>query len=182
MKKKINGLIKPFVLLLTMFSVLSLPGLSQGSSNLTDAEIASIAVVANQIDIDYAEIALKRSKDPEVRKFAQTMIADHKGVIAQATALVKKLGVTPKDNKISKKLQADALETMKSLLKKSGDAYDKAYIQNEIAYHRAVIATVKDLLIPDTDNKELKELLQNVLPALETHLEHAIMVQNKISK
>jgi putative membrane protein len=90
--------------------------------------------------------------------------------------------VTPKDNAVSQKLQADAKKTMKMLRSKSGNAFNKAYIDNEVVYHKAVIADVENLLIPESDNAELKALLQNVVPTLKTHLEHAIMVQTKISK
>jgi len=155
---------------------------AQENPKLSDPEVASVAVVANQIDISYGEIAKLKSKNADVLKFAETMISDHKAVIAQAAALVKKLGVTPKDNAVSQKLLADAEKTKKMLRSKSGKAFDKAYIDNEVAYHKAVIAAVEGLLIPETDNGELKSLLQNVVPALKTHLEHAVMVQNKISK
>ena len=40
--------------------------LAQGSTKLSDPEVASVALVANQIDIAYADIAKKRSKDREV--------------------------------------------------------------------------------------------------------------------
>ncbi|WP_353720737.1 DUF4142 domain-containing protein [Dyadobacter sp. 676] len=139
--------------------------------------MASVAVVANQIDINYAEIAAKKSKNAEVLKFAETMKRDHSGVIEQAVALTKKLGVTPKDNDVSKGLLADAAKTRKTLNGKSGKEFDKAYIDNEVAYHKAVIDAVENLLIPETDNAELKKLLQNVLPALKAHLGHAEMVQ-----
>ena len=62
------------------------------------------------------------------------------------------------------------------------NSFDKVYIDNEVAYHKSVIAAVESLLIPETENPELKQLLQNVLPALKTHLEHAEMLQTKISK
>ena len=179
-------IIAPFMALATTVILstvmLSVPVFAQENPKLSDAEVASVAVVANQIDINYGEIAKERSKNADILKFAETMISDHKAVIAQAAALVKKLGVTPKDNAVSKKLLADAEKTRKTLRSKSGKAFDKAYIDNEVAYHKAVIAAVEGLLIPETDNKELKDLLQNVVPALKTHLEHAIMVQNKISK
>ena len=110
------------------------------------------------------------------------MISDHNAVITQAVALVKKLGVTPKDNAVSQKLSSDAEKTKKTLRSKSGKAFDKAYIDNEVAYHKTVIGAVEGLLIPETENKELKDLLQNVVPALKAHLEHAIMVQSKISE
>jgi putative membrane protein len=63
------------------------------------------------------------------------------------------------------------------LLSKSAKDFDKAYIDNEVAYHKAVISAVEGLLIPETENAELKGLLENVVPALKTHLEHAQMVQ-----
>ena len=110
------------------------------------------------------------------------MIGDHKSVIDQAVALVTKLKVTPKDNPVSQKMMADAKKTITTLHSKSGDAFDKAYIDNEVTYHKAVIAAVETLLIPESENAELKGLLQNVVPALKTHLEHALMVQTKISQ
>jgi putative membrane protein len=155
---------------------------AQQTPKLTDPEIASVAVTANQVDIGYAGIAKEKSKNADILQFAQTMANDHKSVIDQATALVKKLGVTPKDNAVSQKLSADAAKTRKTLNSKSGVDFDKAYINNEVAYHKAVISTVETVLIPQAQNKELKDLLQNVVPTLKAHLEHAQMVQSKVSK
>ena len=164
----------------SMFAIFSflfaIPASSQ-EKKLSDAEIASIAVTANRVDINAGELAKTKSKNKEVINFANTMINDHKAVIAQAVALVTKLKVTPKDNAVSKKLLADAENTNKMLRAKSGKQFDKAYIDNEVAYHKAVIATVETVLVPQSENAELKQLLQNVLPALRTHLEHAEMLQ-----
>ena len=151
--------------------------LAQKKPNLSDAEVAFIAVTANQIDIAYADIAKQKSKDPEVLKFAETMQRDHRGVIDQAVALAKKLGVNPLDNAVSKKLVADSETTKKDLVSRAGKSFDKAYIDNEVGYHKAVIQAVEDLLIPETENGELKKLLDNVLPALKAHLMHAEMMQ-----
>ncbi|HEY4198731.1 MAG TPA: DUF4142 domain-containing protein [Mucilaginibacter sp.] len=155
---------------------------SAQGSKLTDPEIASVAVTANQIDINNAAIAKEKSKNTEVLKFAETMANDHKAVIDQAVALVTKLKVTPKDNAVSKKLNADAKKTQTGLRQKSGKAFDKAYVDNEVAYHKAVIAAIEGTLIPDAQNAELKELLVKVLPAFKTHLEHAEMLQKELSK
>jgi putative membrane protein len=154
---------------------------AQSSTKLTDPEIASVAVVANQNDIGFATIAKTKSTNKDVLQFAQTMATDHQSVIDQATALVKKLGVTPKDNAVSKKLLSDAGNTKKMLSSKSGDAFNKAYIDNEVSYHKAVITEVENVLIPDATNKDLKDLLQKVLPILKTHLEHAEMLQKKFN-
>lgn len=150
---------------------------AQENPRLSDPEVAHVAVVANQIDIAYAVIAKEKSKDADILKFAETMTNDHNAVITQASALVKKLNVTPKENSVSQKLLADAEVTKKSLRGKSGKEFNKAYIDNEVTYHKAVIEAVEGLLIPEADNGELKALLQNIVPALKTHLEHAEMVQ-----
>jgi putative membrane protein len=159
-------------------ALLSMNASAKGTPKLTDPEIASVAVVANQNDIGFAEIAKKKSKNAEVLKFAETMANDHQAIITQAVALVTKLKVTPKDNAVSKQLVANADKTKKMLNSKSGKAFDKAYIDNEVAYHKAVISTVEDVLIPQAQNQELKDLLQKVVPTLKAHLEHAQMVQS----
>jgi putative membrane protein len=179
MKKKVFSLCLSLTVIIC--SLLSSQAIAQKkTTNLTDPEIASIAVTANQIDIKAAELAKSKSKNAEVTNFAQTMITDHQSVIDQATALVKKLKVTPKDNAVSHQLQANAKKTMASLKGKTGVAFDKAYAKNEVAYHKAVISTVENTLIPQAQNAELKSLLQTVLPILKTHLEHAEMVEKNL--
>lgn len=147
---------------------------------LNDAEIASIAVTANQIDVDYGKIALKKAKNADAKKFAQTMVDDHSAVIAKAVALAQKLGVTPQDNSTTQSLLAGAEKMKAELNSKEGKEFDRAYIDNEVAYHDAVISTVKNVLIPQTQNTELKDLLQSVVPLFEHHLEMAKMAQSKL--
>lgn len=160
--------------------LMALPIVSSAQeTKLTDPEIASIAVTANQVDIDYATVAKAKSKNADVLQFAETMTNDHKAVIAQAVALVTKLKVTPKDNAVSKKLLDDAAKIKKTLNSKSGKAFDNAYVDNEVAYHKAVISVVETMLIPATKNVELKDLLKAVVPALKAHLGHAEMLQAK---
>jgi putative membrane protein len=162
------------------FGLISFISYGQQKNELSDAEVAFVAVVANQIDIDYAQIALKKSEDKDIKDFAQRMAEDHKAIIEQAAALAQKLGVVPKANAVSQSLLDGAEKTKKELERASKKDFDKKYIDNEVAYHKAVIDAVKNLLIPETENAELKELLHAVLPALEVHLEHAEMVQNKM--
>lgn len=169
------------VLSLVCILLLPLATFAQQTPNLNDAEIAHVGVVANQIDIDYAELAKQKSKNKDVINFAETMANDHSGVIEQATALVTKLGVSPQDNAVSQSLLADAKETRKKLKSLRGKEFDKAYIDNEVAYHKAVISALEDLLIPQASNSQLKEFLEAILPALEAHLHHAEMVQKQFN-
>jgi putative membrane protein len=144
--------------------------------------IASVAVTADQIDIDYAAIAKAKSKNKDVLEFAATMAKDHGSVNAQAVALAKKLGVTPKDNPTTQSLLSQATTTKQMLNSKSGAEFDKAYVDNEVAYHKAAIDVVENTLIPDATNPELKNLLQSALPIFKEHLQHAEMIQAKLAK
>ncbi len=110
------------------------------------------------------------------------MIKDHQSVLGQATALVAMLKVTPKDNAVSKKLMADAEKTRKMFASKSGKVFERAYINNEVAYHKAVISTLEGVLIPESQNQELKQLLQSVMPAFKAPLDHAQMVQKNLNQ
>jgi putative membrane protein len=139
----------------------------------TDPQIAHIAYTAGVIDIAAAKLALKKSKNHDVRAFAEEMARDHAAVNKQALALVKKLGVTPEDNATSKALSAGAATEAKTLEALSGAAFDKAYVANEVAYHKTVNGALKDTLIPDAQNGELKSLLQTGLKLFEAHQEHA---------
>ena len=143
------------------------------SAKPNDAQIAHIAYTAGQIDIANAEQAMKKSKNKEVRDFAQDMLRDHKAVNDQALALVKKLNVTPQDNDTSKsitKAQADKRAEMEKL---NGAAFDKAYAANEAAYHKTVNGALESTLIPSANNGELKSLLQTGLKIFQGHQQHA---------
>ena len=154
---------------------------SAAAQGLDDAAIAHIAVTANQLDVTGAEQALERTTHAEVRAFAETMIRDHRGVIAQAAALAERLGVTPKDNEHSQALTHQASGVRADLEHLSGRAFDRAYMENEVAYHETVIGAVQGTLIPSASNAELRHLLESVVPALETHLEHARHLSQALS-
>ena len=148
--------------------------------DLSDPEVAHVAVTANNIDIDMARLAQTRTHNAGVKQFAQTMITDHTAVNEQAAALAKKLGVTLADNAVSQSLQADAKKARESLEPLRGAAFDRAYMDHEVAYHQAVLDAIDKVLIPTTDNAELKKLLTDVRPAIATHLEHAKQLRTQL--
>ena len=169
--------------LFSLFLALALPaaGYAQAAPpDLSDPEVAHVAVTANSIDIELAKLAQSRTANPDVKQFATTMITDHSAVNAQATALATKLGVTPKDNAVSQSLLKGAAEARAAIEPLKGKAFDKAYIDREVAYHQAVIDALKTVLIPTTSNAELKKLLVDVQPAFEAHLAHAKKLQGAL--
>ena len=147
-----------------------------------DAQIASIVVTANQVDIDAGKLAESRAHNADVKAFAKQMVTDHTGVNKQAVALVTKLKVKPEDNATSQSLKKAGDENLKQLKTLKGAAFDKAYVDQEVDYHAQVIDAIDKTLIPSAQNAELKALLVDSRPAFVGHLEHAKMIQSKIEK
>ena len=153
--------------------LLTTPLFAQGAAKPTDPQIAHIAYTAGQIDIEAAKQALEKSKNKEVRDFAQDMVRDHGEVNKQALALVNKLKVTPQDNDTSRALTKQATAKREELAKLDGAAFDKAYVANEVAYHKTVDGALESTLIPSATNGELKSLLQTGLKIFQGHEQHA---------
>lgn len=150
------------------------------AQKIDDAQIAAIVVTANQVDVDAGKLAATRATREDVRAFAQLMVSDHTGVNKSAADLAAKLMVTPKDNPTSQALKAGGEKNLARLKTLQGAAFDKAYIDHEVAYHQAVLDAIDKTLIPSAKNEELKGLITKVRPAIAAHLDHAKMVQAKL--
>lgn len=144
---------------------------------VNDAQIASIVVTANQVDIDAGKLAAARANNNDVKQFGQLMVTDHTGVNKAATDLAAKLKVTPEDNPTSQSLKAGGEKNVDRLKTLNGTAFDKAYVDHEVAYHQQVLDALDKTLIPNATNAELKALLVKVRPAFVAHLEHAKHLQ-----
>jgi len=162
--------------------VLLWPGAGASAQGVTDAQIAAIVVTANQVDIDAGKLARTMASNGEVKKFAELMVAAHTSVNKSAVELVTRLKLTPEENRTSQSLKADSDKNVANLKTLKGAAFDRAYIDHEVAYHQQVLDAVDKTLIPSATNPELKALLVQVRPAFVAHLEHARHVQSALAK
>jgi putative membrane protein len=153
------------------------PAFAQGPN---DAQIAAIVVTANQVDIDAGKLAESKGSTADIKAFGKQMVTDHTGVNKQATELVTKLGVKPEDNPTAQSLKSGGADNVKQLEELKGKAFDKAYVDHEVAYHQQVLDAVDKVLIPNAKNAELKALLVKVRPAFVAHLEHAKHLQSAV--
>ena len=152
---------------------LVLNGPSWAANPLSDVEIAHAAYTADDLDIAYAKIALEKSQTPTIREFAQLMVKDHTAANEAALALVKKLSVTPKDNPFSQTLVKNGEAKKAELRGLSGTAFDRAYAQNELAYHQIVVKTVAEQWIPTIQNVEFRKFMTDANEIFKAHLNHA---------
>ena len=148
---------------------------------IDDPTIVAIFDAANTWDIEAAQVALQKSRSKDVRSFAKMMAHDHKAVRQMGRDLAKKLKVTPTPPGKDFALYQAHLAAMKTLrATKRGPALDKAYIDNEVAFHQAVIDAVTTTLLPATQNAELKQLETTVAPNFQAHLLAAKKLQGEL--
>jgi putative membrane protein len=169
-------------LVIIIASLLLIPGAAIYATPITDAQIASIVVTANQVDIDAGRLAASTSASSAVRKFAELMVNDHTSVNKAASDLVTRLHVIPVDNPTSQSLKAAGEKNLEALKRLDGQAFDKAYVDHEVEYHQQVIDALDSVLIPEATNAELRALLVKVRPAFVAHLEHAKHLQSAMAK
>jgi putative membrane protein len=153
---------------------------AQGQAAPSDAQIAGIVQAACQVEIGYAQLAMTKSQNKEVRDHAQQMITDHSALQRSMTDLNGKLNLTPADSATSSTLKSQSEDMTARLNALNGAAFDKAYIDIEVATHQAVMATVSSILVPNAQNTELKNALQGATPVIQGHLEHARNLQSML--
>jgi putative membrane protein len=163
----------------TMFATAAVFGLAEpaiAADAPTDPQIAHIAYTAGSIDIAAGKQALAKTHNKAVRSFAQQMVRDHTAVNQKALALVKKLHVTPQNNGTSQSLTNAAAAERAKLARLRGAAFDREYVNNEVAYHKTVNGALESTLIPSAKNGELKSLLETGLTLFREHQAHAEQV------
>lgn len=149
------------------------------TTTLDDPTIVAIFDAANTWDIETGSLAAKKAQSADVREFGKMLAHDHEAVRQQGRDLAKKLGVTPTPPGPDFQMAKDHYAAMAKLQSASGAAFDRAFLENEIAYHKAVIDAVTNTLLPAIQNAELKALVVKVAPAFQAHL---IAAQNQLSK
>jgi putative membrane protein len=149
---------------------------------LDDPTIVAIFDAANTWDIETSQVALAKSRNEDVRRFASMMVHDHRAVRQLGRDLAQRLKVTPTPPGKDFALYQDHLSTMKALRAAKGRAFDRAYIGHEVRYHQAVIDAVTGQLLPATKNADLKALEEKVAPNFQAHLAAGKDIQQKLPK
>lgn len=167
-----------------MFHLLALlvaPALPSRHAALDDATIVAIYDAANTYDIEAATLAASRASSADVRACAKMLIAAHTDARKQGRDLAHQLGVTPTPP-ATNPLAADHEAAMRRLRALHGAAFDRAFLENEIAYHKAVISAVQQTLMPAIQNQKLKDLVNHVAPVFVQHQAAAQQLLDRMPK
>jgi putative membrane protein len=157
------------------------PRTSVARPALDDPTIIAIFDAANSWDMETSRIALTKSRNKEVRRFAEMMVRDHRAVRKMGRDLAHRLHVTPTPPGTDFALYKDHVDAMATLRREKGAAFDRAYIDHEVAYHQAVIDAVTNQLLPATQNPELKALEAKVAPNFQAHLAAGRQIQSTLA-
>ena len=149
------------------------------SGNWTDENIVALLDEANVADSSAGAIAATKGTAAAVRDFARRMERDHHQLRAQGAALAKKLNLTPSapsDDPVQPMAQQET-NTLNSTAK--GKDFDKAYIDAEVNAHKAVL-DLATKAAAQTQNAELKNLIQKAAPIIQGHLDKAESIQKTL--
>ena len=149
------------------------------SGNWTDPNIVALLDEANMADSSAGAVASTKGTASAVRDFARRMMRDHHQLRAQGEALAKKLKITPaapSDDPVTPAGQKE-MDTLNSTAK--GKDFDKAYIDAEVDVHKAVL-DIATKAAGQTQNAELKNLIQKAAPVIKGHLDKAESIQKAL--
>lgn len=143
------------------------------AERLSDAHVASVALVANNVEIAYALVASTRAADPDVRDYAARMRTDHTSLNATLTDLLARLDLPAEDDPAGVALRDTSVARRERLRALTGRAFDVAYIDADIQSHRELLGVVDRVLVAGASRRELRDYVSSLRPVFAAHLAHA---------
>jgi putative membrane protein len=155
---------------------------NQQSSPPSDEDIAAIIETINKSEVDAGKLARSKAQSGDVKSFAAMMVSDHSTALQQETSLASKEHLMPNtSNSTCQSLTTDAQQEADSLQQKSGQDFDRAYIDAMVQGHQKALGMLDDTLIPNAKDAQLKAHLVAVRAHVEMHLRKATVIQQRLS-
>lgn len=145
------------------------PGASADS--LDDGQMLSVLDALNQSEILPSQVAQQRATNPELKQYAQRMVAEHTALGDSLKARAQAMGLTNADHPLAEGTRATANAVTQRLQGLQGMDFDTAYAAFMAQSHQLALSTVQERMIPRAQNAELRAALESrVRPAMEMHL------------
>jgi putative membrane protein len=117
-------------------------------------------------EVELGKIALSKSQDPAIQKFAQRMVQDHGKANTELAAIAKR-----KNLDVPTSLDSKHQSLVQSMNAKSGAAFDAAYSEHMQADHSKAIALFE--AASKSSDKDLAAFAEKTLPTLQEHKQMA---------
>ena len=150
-------------------------------AKLSDANIVALLDEANMADSAAGAAAATKATSKEVKDFARLMMSEHHALRQAGQQLAKQLKVTPEPPASDplKPMAEGEMKTLESTPK--GPEFDRAYIEQEVAAHKAVL-DLANKAHDQAQNEQLRALFEKAKPVIQKHLDQAEALQDKLGE
>ena len=161
-----------FLMTVAAFGVMVAPAFAATSDKT--AEFIKMGAVSNMFEIETSKLALQKSSDAEVKKFAQQMIDDHTKAGKEMKAALTKEQATLVPAALDEKHQ----EKLDDLKDEDSADFDEDYLEVQVDAHKEAVSLFEDYS-KDGDDVKLKNFATKTLPTLKAHHEHVKTLEDK---
>lgn len=156
------------------------PAPPPGMVILSDANVAGILATANAGAIDVAQLAATEATTAAVREFAQHLVTEHQRMGERLTTLLRQEKITPEREALARQIMQNQQQTLDVLRRYEGAAFDRTFVEHEIAMHEWLVTALDRTLIPSTRDPQLAAALQQVRQGLEGRLQRARQIRGTL--
>lgn len=169
--------------LLSFVALSAALGLSlQAHAQPSENEIADIVHTADEAEVKAAKVAKDHASNQGVKDFAQLMIDEHNSNMKEEKSITKHEKISMRSNDTSKQLKKDASAKLKDIKKLKGVAFDKAYIDQQVAMHQQLLNDLNNTYIPAASHPEFKDYLNKTKESVQDHLAKAQQIQSSLER
>jgi putative membrane protein len=158
--------------------------------------MVDVLALVNQAEVEAGMLARDSAQNAEVKAFARRMVQEHSGAMRQEGELVQSAGITGAtisttqgDSTVkgptvtgtgaASTLQSMHSQTMDRLRSADGAAFDRAYIESEVAVHQQALDLLQRMQ-GQVQNAQLKEHVTKLIPVVQSHLDRARQLQSSL--
>jgi putative membrane protein len=147
-----------------------------GGSVSSDQTFLKEAAEGGLAEVELGQLAVEKSSNEDVKRFAQLMVEDHGKANEDLKQLATQKGVSlPSEPTAKQKAKKEQLSKL------SGDEFDRAYMSDMLKDHKADIAAFEKESDSGNDS-DVKRFASQALPTLRAHLKQAESVTGKIEQ
>ena len=141
------------------------------------ANFVTLAANSDMFEVQSSKIALRRSTDAAVKRFAQMMIDAH----TKTTATLK--GLIADQNNLSPpiSLPSDLQTKLDQFGSVSPADFDKSYLDDQVDGHQSTL-NVMQRYAKDGDQEPLKQFAADTAPTVQQHLDKAKALRDALNK
>lgn len=141
-----------------------------------DAEFLVVASELLMEEINLGKLAHEKGRMSHVKDLGKKMQDDHTKSLAELKTLAKSKNIS-----LPTSPTEDANKYYKDLNEKSGNEFDKAYIDMMVNDHKNAIK-IFEKAFTDSDDYDIKTWALNTLPTLRVHHDHSKVCQKELDK